>query len=146
MLAINYCHSNGICHRDLKPENLIFLSKDSTSPIKVIDFGVSCIFENNPIKKLGKKIMSTKTGTVTIRFYHYFSLTICPLKSLKGNTMNYVISGRWEWFFTYSCQEYLLSMVKVTLKFWRQLKKAHFLLIVMRIFISIFSSWIWRCF
>ena len=64
MLAINYCHSNGICHRDLKPENLIFLSKLPTSPLKVIDFGVSCIFENNPIKKTGKKLMSTKTGTV----------------------------------------------------------------------------------
>jgi len=46
MLAINYCHSNGICHRDLKPENLIFLNKDPSSPIKVIDFGVSCIFDN----------------------------------------------------------------------------------------------------
>ena len=29
MLAICYCHSQGICHRDLKPENILFLNKRS---------------------------------------------------------------------------------------------------------------------
>ena len=44
MLAINYCHSNKICHRDLKPENFLFLTKEKSSPLKVIDFGLSRVF------------------------------------------------------------------------------------------------------
>jgi len=44
MRAINYCHSNKICHRDLKPENFLFLTKKESSPLKVIDFGLSKVF------------------------------------------------------------------------------------------------------
>lgn len=43
--AINYCHKQGVCHRDLKPENFIFETKDDESDLKVIDFGLSKIFE-----------------------------------------------------------------------------------------------------
>lgn len=57
MGAISYCHTQSICHRDLKPENLLLLNKSETSPIKVIDFGLSKIF--NP----GFKKMKTKVGT-----------------------------------------------------------------------------------
>lgn len=75
MLALNYCHANGIAHRDLKPENLIFLTKDPSSPIKVIDFGVSCIFHDDPIKKsLEKKLMTTQTGTVRVSPHHCLAL------------------------------------------------------------------------
>jgi len=35
----------GVCHRDLKPENFIVESKDSMSDLKVIDFGLSKIFD-----------------------------------------------------------------------------------------------------
>ena len=41
-----HCHANKICHRDLKPENFLLLTKDDNSPIKVIDFGLSMIFED----------------------------------------------------------------------------------------------------
>lgn len=27
MLALNYCHSQGVAHRDLKPENFLLLNK-----------------------------------------------------------------------------------------------------------------------
>jgi len=40
--AICYCHSHKICHRDLKPENFILLDNAEESPIKIIDFGLSC--------------------------------------------------------------------------------------------------------
>ena len=40
----------GVCHRDLKPENFIFETKDSMSDLKVIDFGLSKIFDS-PISK-----------------------------------------------------------------------------------------------
>ena len=67
MLAVSYCHSQGICHRDLKPENILFLNKDPDSPIKIIDFGLSKIFgELKPImkgNKVEKNIMSLRVGT-----------------------------------------------------------------------------------
>jgi len=56
MSAINYCHSNKIVHRDLKPENLLLASQDENSPIKVIDFGMSRIFND-------KQAMFDKVGT-----------------------------------------------------------------------------------
>ena len=56
MSAINYCHSNKIVHRDLKPENLLLATPDENSPIKVIDFGMSRIFNN-------KQAMFDKVGT-----------------------------------------------------------------------------------
>jgi calcium-dependent protein kinase len=44
MLALNYCHDQGVAHRDLKPENFLFLNKENDSPIKLIDFGLSIKF------------------------------------------------------------------------------------------------------
>jgi calcium-dependent protein kinase len=44
--AIVYCHNHKICHRDLKPENLLLLSKTEPSSVKVIDFGLSAIFDH----------------------------------------------------------------------------------------------------
>ena len=64
MSSICYCHTQGICHRDLKPENLLFQSKDDTSPLKVIDFGLSKIYANNaPGGDKGQMKMTTKVGT-----------------------------------------------------------------------------------
>lgn len=62
--ALNYCHSNGICHRDLKPENFLFLTKADDSPLKVIDFGLSTLFDETHMKNEGQKVsMKTKAGT-----------------------------------------------------------------------------------
>ena len=57
MCSIEYCHNHCICHRDLKPENLLYLNagEEKDNPIKVIDFGLSQIFENRRLK--------TKVGT-----------------------------------------------------------------------------------
>lgn len=57
MSAIGYCHGQNICHRDLKPENLLLLDKSPNSPVKVIDFGLSKIFNKDFHR------MSTKVGT-----------------------------------------------------------------------------------
>jgi calcium-dependent protein kinase len=64
MQALNYCHGNGICHRDLKPENFLLLTKADDSPLKVIDFGLSIIFNESHVKKESNKMMmTTKAGT-----------------------------------------------------------------------------------
>lgn len=41
MEVVMYCHDKGIIHRDLKPENILLVSKSSTSPIKLADFGLA---------------------------------------------------------------------------------------------------------
>jgi calcium-dependent protein kinase len=50
--AVNYLHSHGVCHRDLKPENILFSTVAEDSPIKLIDFGLSKVFDgdNNTMK------------------------------------------------------------------------------------------------
>jgi len=37
----SFCHLQGVVHRDLKPENFLFTSKDESSDLKAIDFGLS---------------------------------------------------------------------------------------------------------
>ncbi|XP_038904731.1 CDPK-related kinase 7-like [Benincasa hispida] len=39
--VVAYCHLQGVVHRDLKPENFLFTSKDESSTLKAIDFGLS---------------------------------------------------------------------------------------------------------
>ena len=46
MSAVNYCTTRKICHKDLKPENFMFTDKSSEASIKLIDFGLSQIFED----------------------------------------------------------------------------------------------------
>lgn len=61
MEAINYCHNNGVCHRDLKPENFLFETKEDSSDVKVIDFGLSKILDGGCKKQLiFINILSTK--------------------------------------------------------------------------------------
>ena len=46
-LAVKYLHENGICHRDLKPQNFLFEDENEDSEIKLIDFGLSNIYDNS---------------------------------------------------------------------------------------------------
>jgi calcium-dependent protein kinase len=55
--AINHCHQRGIVHRDIKPENLLFDSKDESSRLKVIDFGISKKVEHG-------ETLSSFSGTI----------------------------------------------------------------------------------
>mmetsp|Transcript_5721 Transcript_5721/g.6132 ORF Transcript_5721/g.6132 Transcript_5721/m.6132 type:complete len:468 (-) Transcript_5721:151-1554(-) len=59
--TVAYLHGKSIVHRDLKPENFLLLDKSEEAPIKVIDFGLSVMFEYD---KDGNKVhMDTKAGT-----------------------------------------------------------------------------------
>ncbi|XP_004505191.1 CDPK-related kinase 5-like isoform X2 [Cicer arietinum] len=39
--VVAFCHLQGVVHRDLKPENFLYSSKDESSELKAIDFGLS---------------------------------------------------------------------------------------------------------
>ena len=41
LLALRYCHAQGIVHRDVKPENFVYEGAARTSEPKLIDFGLS---------------------------------------------------------------------------------------------------------
>lgn len=61
--GLAHCHANHICHRDLKPENFLLLNKSDSSPIKIIDFGLSHIFEEQKEGQFNKIQMTTRAGT-----------------------------------------------------------------------------------
>lgn len=42
--VVRMCHASGVMHRDLKPENFLFANSKESSPLKVIDFGLSVFF------------------------------------------------------------------------------------------------------
>ncbi|XP_019388018.1 PREDICTED: calcium/calmodulin-dependent protein kinase type IV [Crocodylus porosus] len=49
--AVAYLHANGIVHRDLKPENLLYATPASDAPLKIADFGLSKIVEDQVTMK-----------------------------------------------------------------------------------------------
>ncbi|XP_043909945.1 calcium/calmodulin-dependent protein kinase type IV-like isoform X2 [Protopterus annectens] len=44
--AIAYLHENGVVHRDLKPENLLYADMSPDAPLKIADFGLSKIVDD----------------------------------------------------------------------------------------------------
>lgn len=49
--AVQYLHSIDIVHRDLKPENILLSSKTNDTDIKLTDFGVVKLFEDNKMTR-----------------------------------------------------------------------------------------------
>jgi len=54
--AVEYLHGKGIAHRDLKPENLLVKSLENDTEVKIADFGLSKIIDQ-------EKMMQTACGT-----------------------------------------------------------------------------------
>ncbi|XP_048469891.1 calcium/calmodulin-dependent protein kinase type IV-like [Rhincodon typus] len=46
-----YLHENGVVHRDLKPENLLYADLSSEAPLKIADFGLSKILNEQVTMK-----------------------------------------------------------------------------------------------
>jgi len=49
-------HGVGITHRDLKPENFLLESKHPDAELKLIDFGLSKLFADEPDKKMDSMV------------------------------------------------------------------------------------------
>ncbi|XP_076314187.1 cyclin-dependent kinase 20-like isoform X2 [Tachypleus tridentatus] len=51
--GVDYCHSLRIMHRDLKPANLLI---SCTGWLKIADFGLACLLDNNPDKQYSHQV------------------------------------------------------------------------------------------
>ncbi|TRY82667.1 hypothetical protein DNTS_032600 [Danionella cerebrum] len=49
--AVGYLHENGVVHRDLKPENLLYADLSIDAPLKIADFGLSKIIDEQVTMK-----------------------------------------------------------------------------------------------
>ncbi|XP_053145558.1 calcium/calmodulin-dependent protein kinase type IV-like [Hemicordylus capensis] len=49
--AVSYLHANGVVHRDLKPENLLYADLSPDAPLKIGDFGLSKIVDEQETMK-----------------------------------------------------------------------------------------------
>jgi calcium-dependent protein kinase len=47
LMGVAYLHRRGICHRDLKMENILYENGKKSSPIRLIDFGLSLTYDQN---------------------------------------------------------------------------------------------------
>ena len=58
--ALRYIHSCGIVHRDIKPENILLCDTDGSDLVKIIDFGLARIADNQKLTATGCLIGSVK--------------------------------------------------------------------------------------
>ncbi|XP_055719212.1 calcium/calmodulin-dependent protein kinase type IV-like isoform X1 [Salvelinus fontinalis] len=49
--AVAYLHENGVVHRDLKPENLLYATAAPDAPLKIADFGLSKVIDDQVTMK-----------------------------------------------------------------------------------------------
>lgn len=49
--AIKYLHDRKVTHRDLKPDNILLASQDDETLVKVSDFGLSKLVQNNSVMR-----------------------------------------------------------------------------------------------
>ena len=61
--AIRYCHAQNVVHRDLKPENVLFQNTTEEATMKIIDFGLSRVFDQHSVTSSAKELMHTRVGT-----------------------------------------------------------------------------------
>ena len=90
--GIEYLHKSGVCHRDLKPENLL-LDYDNT--LKIVDFGLSNMYEKNETLKTA--CGSPCYAAPEVRHRSYFVWILCSISRIASNCPRFcILDDRWE--------------------------------------------------
>jgi calcium-dependent protein kinase len=97
--AVAYCHAKGICHRDLKPQNILFCDETPNSLLKIVDFGISKIYDPSLASLKGDNVKNKKMTTHVGTKYFLSPEVIkgnytekCDIWSL-GIILYYLLSG-----------------------------------------------------
>ena len=77
--AVAYCHAKGICHRDLKPQNILFCDETPNSLLKIVDFGISKIYDPS-LSSLNADVTNNRKMTTIVGTKYFLSPEV-----LKGN-------------------------------------------------------------
>lgn len=83
VLAVDYCHENGITHRDIKPENVLINTDEQTgkfTDVKLADFGRAC----KATRREQLSASDTKFGTNGYLPPEYFHDTYDDLKKIDS--------------------------------------------------------------
>ena len=90
--GIEYLHKSGVCHRDLKPENLL-LDYDNT--LKIVDFGLSNMYEKNETLKTACGSPCYAAPEVSLVKISPFSLCSAGMRALTN--IDFInIDDRWQ--------------------------------------------------
>ena len=92
VLVLEYLHKSGVCHRDLKPENLL-LDYDNT--LKIVDFGLSNMYEKNETLKTACGSPCYAAPEVSLVKISPFSLCSAGMRALTN--IDFInIDDRWQ--------------------------------------------------
>ena len=105
--ALFYLKSFGIAHRDMKPDNIMMASKDDTSEIKLIDFGLSKIIGPKERSKDPFGTIPYAAPEIILRKPYSHSVDIWSL----GVTMFFLLTG-FHPFDSHDQQELLKKIVR----------------------------------
>jgi len=56
--ALIYCHEHGVLHRDLKPENILYSRKPEGRVVKLIDFGIALVVDQEKTTTLDGRVIA----------------------------------------------------------------------------------------
>lgn len=115
--AIAYCHEKDIIHRDVKPENILFVDKSETSPLKLIDFGLSSTaarIQDTQKEEIEKKSgvpglvakMMPKIGGKPI-----LSANVKKIKMQRAGTPHYMAPEMIKGFYAHKCDTFAAGVI-----------------------------------
>lgn len=93
--AIKYLHDCKITHRDLKPDNILLASSDENTLLKISDFGLSKIVQNNSVLRTlcGTPLVSS---IFWLHFHHWPVLPGLPRISAEASRLSLAGAGHFD--------------------------------------------------
>ena len=116
--ALEYLHERNIVHRDLKPENLLLASKENNWDLKIADFGLATVIDDNETKLylrcgspgyvapelLQEKGYNCQADIFSVGVIFYIVLTGRPL--FRGNTPEEILQKNMKCEYTFNDRQW----------------------------------------